>query len=758
MRSEAEKEQPAAPHAQLQPGAAGTLSRDAAWEDSVLRHARAAHERGALADAEGGYLELLGANPRHAEALHMLGVLRFQEGNLQDAETLIRQSIEWKPAPLSLANYAAVVAGLGRREEALGRLEEALALNPVHPRALLQRAGILAELQRHEEAVAAYDRLLAVAPAFVDGLCRRSASLRAMGRLEEAHASCDRALTIDGRSFGALAEHGHVLRALGHHEDAVTSFGRALAVAPGNAAVLFVRGMSFLELERPELALSNFNEALASAPDFTDALYNSAVVLERLGRNEDALARCNRVIALDPQHARAHANRGNVLHNLGRIAESAASYEKALELEPDSIEVLCNQTNTLRRLDRREAALQSAERALAIDPGFLAAWFARGRVLQGLHRYEDALASFDKVLAATPENPFAQFHRGNMLMTLRRHDEAAAAFGRAIEIDPDYVNAHCNLAFLCLSIGDFGPGWKEYEWRWKDPQMFGDLPKFAQPRWTGEESLDGKVILLGAEQGLGDTLQFCRYIPLVKALGARVVLEAQPELRSVLATLDGVDEFVDRKRGAVLPPFDVHCTLLSLPLALGTELATIPCDVPYLHADPERVARWRDKLGTPTRPRIGLVWSGNPRHLNDRNRSISLASLLPLMSDAFEWISLQKVVREEDEPILASSALRHFGDELGDFADTAALLETVDCVLSVDTSVAHLAGALGRPLWVMLPHTPDFRWLLDREDNPWYPQARLFRQSKPGDWTDVFERVGHALTSVRAATGVATFA
>lgn len=758
MRSEAEKGQPVAPHAQLQPGAAGTLLRDAAWEDSVLRHARAAHERGALADAEGGYLELLGIDPRHAEASHMLGVLRFQQGKLQDAETLIRQSIEWKPVPLSLANYAAVLVGLGRREEALGKLDEALALNPVHPRALLQRAGILAELQRHEEAVTAYDRLLAVAPAFVDGLCWRSAALRALGRFDEALASCDRALTIDGRAPGALAERAHVLRALGRLEDAVTSFGRALAVAPGNAEVLFGRGMTFLELGRLELALASLNEALASAPDFTDALYNSAVVLERLGRHEDALARCDRVLALDPQHAKAHANRGNVLHGLGRIAEAAASYEKALELEPDSVEVLCNHTNTLRRLDRREAALQASERALAIDPGFLAAWFARGRVLQGLHRYEDALASFDQVLATTPENQFAQFHRGNMLMTLRRHDEAAAAFGRAIEIDPDYVNAHCNLAFLCLSIGDFGPGWKEYEWRWKDPQMFGDLPNFAQPRWTGTEPLAGKVILLGAEQGLGDTLQFCRYVPLVKALGATVVLEAQPELRSVLATLGGVDEFVDRKRGAVLPPFDVYCTLLSLPLAIGTELSTIPCDVPYLHADPERVARWREKLGTPTRPRIGLVWSGNPKHLNDRNRSISLASLLPLMSDAFEWISLQKVVREEDQESLASSPLRHFGDELGDFADTAALLETVDCVLSVDTSVAHLAGALGRPLWVMLPHTPDFRWLLDREDNPWYPQARLFRQSQPGDWADVFERISGALSSVRAATGVATFA
>ena len=741
-------------HATARDPIESTPARDTAWAEQAFRHARAAHERGALADAERGYLALLALDHDHAEALHMLGVLQFQEEKLSDAEVLIRHSIEQRPSPLALANHAAVLNGLGRVEEALEVLDQALRLNPGHPRALLQRAGVLADQGHLEEAVTAYDRLLEVAPTFVDGLCRRSAVLRDLTRFEEALASCDQALMVDGRSFEAQKERGQVLRNLDRHEDALESFGRALMVIPGDAHVLFLQGVTFLDLHRLDLALASFNDAVAGSPDFTEASYNSAVVLERLGRFEDALARCERVLAAHPSHTKALANLGNILQGLGRNAEAVASYTKALEVEPISIDVLCNQANALRHLDRRDEALWACERALELDSECIPAWFNRSRVLHDLHRYEEALAGVEHVLVKTPADRFAQFHRGNVLMALRRHEEAKDAFGQAIAIDPDFVQAHCTRAFLCLALADFRSGWEEYEWRWRDAQMTGGLRKFAQIRWTGAEPLAGKTILLHSEQGLGDTLQFCRYVPLVKALGATVVLEAQPELKSLLATLSGVDLFIEAT-GAPLPPFDIHCPLLSLPLAFGTELSTIPSTVPYLKSDPAQIAKWRTKLGTSERPRIGVVWSGNPKHLNDRNRSIPLADLQPLMSDAFEWVSLQKVVREGDKEALASSPLRHFGEELVDFSDTAALLQMVDCVLSVDTSVAHLAGALGRPLWVLLPHTPDFRWLLDREDSPWYPLARLFRQSVAGDWADVFERLKAALPSLVSIKGAA---
>jgi tetratricopeptide (TPR) repeat protein len=724
----------------------------------LLRNAREAHERGALIDAERGYLELLALDPSHAEACNLLGALRFQQDRFADAEVLIRRSIMWMPSALAHANLAGVLLSLGHRAEALEELDKALMLNPVHRRSLMQRAGLLLELGRFAEAVQAYDQLLTVVPTFADGFARRAHALRAQEQLSEALASCDRALALNTRSVEALQERGNVLRELGRHDDAVASYGRALAVMPGDPDLLFMRGMTLLDLGRLELALASFNEAVAGSPDFTDAIYNSAVVLERLGRFEEALERCDRALALDAAHAKAHANRGNVLQTIGHNTHAAASYEKALEIEPDALEVWCNYASTLRHLNRRDEALQACERALTLASDYLPAWYARGRVLQGLHRYDEALANFEHVIAYSAQDRFAYFHRGNVLTTLRRHEEAKDAFSQAIAIEPDYVAAHCNRAFLCLSIGDFHHGWEEYEWRWRDSQMSGGVRTFAQPRWTGIEPLAGKTILLYAEQGLGDTLQFCRYVPLVKALGATVIFEAQPELQSLLVNLAGVDKFIDRSRLGPLPPFDVYCPLLSLPLALRTELSTIPREVPYLQADSAAIEKWRLKLGAHDRPRVGLVWSGNPQHLNDRNRSIPLASLLPLMSETFEWVSLQKVVREEDEAALASSRLRHFGGDLVDFSDTAALLQTLDCVVSVDTSVAHLAGALGRPLLMMLPHTPDFRWMLDRADSPWYPQAWLFRQSQPGEWNDVFEQIVAALPSVVSDASTAAFA
>ncbi len=732
------------------------LPPDASRVAALLQDARAAHGRGDFVAAGRGYLALLAHDPEHAEALHLLGALRFQQGQTQEAETLIRHSIERKPSALSLANHASVLATMGRGEEALSRLNDALEINPAFVRALLQRADVLTGLQRHDEALAAYDRLLETAPALVEGLCGRGAALRTLGRLTDALASCDSALNVDGKSFDAWRQRGHVLRDLGRHHDALESYARALEIVPHSAELLFVHAMTLADLGHLQQALAGFNDALAAWPDFADALYNSAVVLERLQRCDEAIARCDRLLAIDPRHAKAHANRGNALQGVGRDGEAVASYNAALELAPDSTEVRCNLARALRHLDRLDEALQAAEEALELDRDCAPAWFARGRALQGLHRNDDALASFERVLRMAPAHKQAHFQRGNVLTTLRQHAQADDAYAHAIALDPDYVWAHCLRAFLCLSTGDFRTGWEEYEWRWRDAQLSIHRRPFAQPQWRGGEPLAGKTILLHAEQGLGDTLQFCRYVPLVKARGATVILEVPSALKSLLATLPGFDRIV--AFGDSLPPFDLHCPLLSLPLAFGTDLSTIPHHAPYLRADPAKVEAWRARLGPRTRPRIGLVWSGNPKHLNDRNRSIALASLLPLITDAFEWVSLQKVVREDDAPVLAASRIVDPGDAIADFADTAALVETMDCVLSVDTSVAHLAGALGRPLWIMLPHTPDWRWQLERDDSPWYPGARLFRQTVPGDWHAVFEQLRAALPSLMPAAAHALHA
>ncbi|VWC70048.1 TPR domain-containing protein [Burkholderia aenigmatica] len=716
--------------------------------ERLLVRARKAHHEGALQHAENAYAELLALDPEHPEALHLLGAVRFQQGRLDDAEPLMRRSVERQPVPLALANYSAVLAGLGREHDALARLDEALAINPVHQRVLFQRAGLLAQLARYDEARAVYDRLLELTPGFADGYVKRSDMLRALGRFDGALADCDRAIALAGRTFDAMRARGLALRELGRFRDAADSYGHALALRPGSAGVLFQRGVVYLDLHDPEYALADFNAAIAASPTFVDAIFNSSIALEQLGRHDEALMRCDRALAIDPRHARSLANRGNAASYLGRFADAVDSYARALEVEPGSTGVLCNYASALMQVARHDDAHAMCDRALAIDPHYAPASFTRARVRLETHRYDDALDDLACVIAATPRDKLAHFHRGSALRALRRHEDALRAYAQAIDIDPDYAHAHCMRAFLCLSIGDFGAGWAEYEWRWRDSQLDGSRRDFAQPRWTHGMPLDGQTILLYPEQGLGDTLQFCRYVPLVKALGARVVVEAPVELKALFATLDGVDVLV--ARGDPLPPFDLHCPLLSLPLEFRTDLSSIPAGGPYLRADPARVDHWRARLGATDRPRIGLVWSGNPLHLNDRNRSITLADLVPLLDDRFEWISLQKVIRDEDRPVLDASPIRFVGDELTDFAETAALTEAMDAVISVDTSVAHLAGALGRPLAVMLPHTPDFRWLLDRDDSPWYSDARLFRQPEGGQWAPVVERLRDALPALVA--------
>jgi tetratricopeptide (TPR) repeat protein len=569
-----------------------------------------------------------------------------------------------------------------------------------------------------------------------------------LGKREMALGSFDRALTLRPNHAEALSNRGVTLRELSRFEEALASYDQALTVRPDHAEALSNRGLTLHELKRFAEALVSYDRALDVRPDYAIALFNRGLTLHELKRFAEALASFDSALRVQPDHAEALCNRGLTLHELKRFEEALASYERALIARPDYAEALSNRGMTLRELNRLEDAVESYDRALALRPEFAKALSNRGNALHELNRFEEALASFDRALRIDPEYAEAFSNRGVTLHSLIRFQEALSNFDRALKFRPDHADTHYNEALCRLLIGDFDRGWEKSEWRWETGHTSDKKRNFVQPLWLGSSDIAGKTVLLHGEQGFGDMIQFSRYVPLVAERAGRVILEISEPLRELMGTLSGAAQIISK--GDPLPHFDLHCPLLSLPLAFTTGLKTIPSALPYLRASPQALLRWDARLGLRRCPRIGLVWSGRPTHKNDRNRSVKLRALLPLLDIDAVFVSLQHDLRADDAATLKDQKnIIHFGDELRDFSDTAALISNLDLVISVDTSVAHLAGALSKPVWVLLPFIPDWRWLLDRDDSPWYPTARLFRQGNNRVWDDAIVRVRDALRDFR---------
>ncbi|MFL9888423.1 tetratricopeptide repeat protein [Paraburkholderia agricolaris] len=721
--------------------------------DHMLQFARGHHERGQLAQAQRGYRAVLAIDPANAYALHLLGVAHLHNGEPETAEPLIARSLSlglgygW-----ALGNHGAVLVRLGRNDEALAVLDRALRLEPRLAPALVALGNVRLALEQYQEALSAYDAALAVSSALPEAWSNRGNVLRALNRPADALISYDRALALTPNEYATHLNSAHAWRDLGQYERAVQAYRTALVIRPRAPEVLLALG-GVLQLHgRGEGALACYDEILEANPHDIGALYNGCVVLDNLRRYDVLLERCDRLLAREPDHALAWLGRGNALEGLKRHADALVAFDGALARAPGLDAASSNRGVALHLMARHADALESYDRALAAGPSAELFW-SRGNVLQQLGRPDDALESYQRALAPSPDTGHAWYMRGSALQQLQRHTEAIACYRRAQELDPALVAAQAAEAFCLLLTGDFEAGWRQHENRWRDPAIAGHRRHERQPSWSGAASLDGKMVLLHAEQGYGDTLQFCRYAGLVAARGARVILEAPGALKLLLESLHGPSEVI--ASGDPLPPFDLQCPLLSVPFALGTRLETIPAAAtPYLRADAARSRMWADRVDAVARPgtlRIGLAWSGNPAHNNDQNRSIPLETLAPLYTQHATFFSLHQLVRERDAQTLAGSGLIHFGTELNDFSDTAALVNALDLVISVDTSVVHLAGALGKPFWVLLPGVPDWRWLLEREDSPWYPRARLFRQRKPGDWLEVVARVARELADLRAS-------
>ncbi len=536
----------------------------------------------------------------------------------------------------------------------------------------------------------------------------------------------------------------------GRLDAAAGIYRRILAAAPDQPDSLHYLGLIAYARGRLDEALALVDRSLAQAPQEPGFLNNRSLILRAAGRNAEAAEACRQALARDPGFAEAHYSLGLALAAGGDIDGAIAAYEQAGSLRPGHAATWNNLGLALKAQERLEAALAAFDRALAAKPAMAEALSHRAVVLAGLGRVEEAIAGAGAAVREAPKAAPLHGNLANVLAAAGDAEAAVTAAREAVRLAPDLASAHYNLALYLLLLGRYEEGWREHEWRWRVPGFPSPRRDFPVPQWDGG-SFAGKRLLLHAEQGLGDTLQMLRFVPEVAARGGEILIEVDRRLLPLVGSQPWPWRTI--AAGDPLPRFDLHCPLMSLPLACGLRLDQLPGPVPYLAADSRATEAWRRRLGAEPGLTVGLAWAGNPAHGNDRQRSLPFERLSPLLSlPGLRFVSLQVGPRAADLAGLPqAAAILDVSAELTDFAATAALVQSLDLVIAVDTAIVHLAGALGHPAWVLLAHAPDWRWLKDRSDSPWYPSLRLFRQRQPGDWEGVIAEVAVALAE-RAST------
>jgi tetratricopeptide (TPR) repeat protein len=633
------------------------------------------------------------------------GLAHHQGGRVGQAEALYQQVLVREPDNADALHLLGMLAhGANRHEEAVGRIARAVQLKgnvaPYHN----NLGVVLQALGRHHEAGLCFAQALAVSPNYVEAHINFGNALQSLGLPGEAVLHYRRAIELKPDSAEAHNNLGNVRLAEGDGRAAEACFRAALAIRPAYAEAWLNLSGALKEADRFEEAVACCQEALHLAPDLAEAWSNLAAILSAMERLDPAEHAAREALARKPGLAEPHVVLAAIQQAQGKFREAEASSREALRLRGNYAEA----SNNL------------------------------GNAVQEQGRLQEAEVHYRAALRSKPKLADAHYNLGNVLRLGRRLAEAGACYEQAIRLRPGYVKAHWNLAHTLLLAGDLERGWEEFEWRWKKK----DTPArcFAQPAWDGAP-LEGRTILLHAEQGLGDAIQFIRYAELVKRSGGTVLFECPAKLAGLFETARGIDGMTPA--GAALPAFDVQAPLLGLPHIFHTTLADIPAGVPYLAAGADYRSKWKERLAGYAGRRIGLVWRGNPQHGEDRFRSLSPETLSPLAGiSGVTWFNLQFGEHTASPPI---HGLVDLGPETEDFRDAAAAVEQMDLVISADTSMAHLAGALAKPVWVLLPCVPDWRWLLDRDDTPWYPSMRLFRQWRRGEWKPVIAAVREAL-------------
>lgn len=554
---------------------------------------------------------------------------------------------------------------------------------------------------------------------------QEAVELHRNGALGDAQQLYKRVLARQPDNYDALQLLGLLASQTNNFEAAVALIGKAISINPNHANAHFNMGYALRALGRYPEAVQSYIQSQKLNPDSADAYLQCGLAYIGMNHLVQAIACMDRAIQLCPNDALAYFNRGVALARLGHFDAAIDAYEIATTCHSDFPEAYFNWGNALQSLKRYELAVAAYDKAIAIRQNFADAFTNRGNALKSLDRHQEAIGSYAAAIECKSDNVEAWLNMGVAHYESLDIDKAVVCYDRALEINSQYEEAHWNKALALLLNGDLENGFKLHEWRWKRRTFSSKHRDFKQPLWLGDESLQGKIILLHAEQGLGDTIQFCRYCEEVQRMGATVLLEVQAPLVGLLSSLRGVSRLISQ--GDIVPDFDFHCPLMSLPLAFKTRLDTVPASHHYLSSESDKRAAWKLKLAAINYPKVGLAWSGSDKHKNDKNRSIELAALMEELPPHYAYVSLQKEIRQSDLVALEKYNISHFEDAIEDFSDTAALCDLMDFVISVDTSVAHLAGALGKPVHLLLPEVPDWRWMLAREETPWYPSMKIYR-------------------------------
>jgi len=686
--------------------------------------------------------------PHMFDAFLNLGNAYLQAQRTQDALAAYQSAQTLQPdSDLAYANQAEAYWQLQDTAQALACYGKALELAP-HKHSYLVKAGnLLRELHQHEQAIACYEQAIVLEPDQAEAYAHMAISMAELGHLDAALGCCKIALEIDPTRSIAHYHKALVEMRQDDMQAALKSLNAALEIDPRLPAAWTSKGLLLINLKEPAEALIALDRAMALGIQTADIYQNRAHCYKELKQLELAVNDLEMALTLDPQHSDTVMTLGVISQELGRHEAAVGFYTRAIAQNPAMAEAYSNLGAVLFELNRFEDALETLQAALDIAPQLVNAWSNLGATLMKLYQYEAALDAFDQVLRLEPQNVDAYCYQGLILHDLYRLQDAMICYDKALAIDPQSSLALWHRSVCLLLQGDFERGWPAYEARWQHKKLKLILRDYPQPRWTGSESLTGKTILIYAEQGMGDTLQFARFLPRLIEQGAKVAFEVHPPLVSLLARcLPQVRVYA---MGEQPPPFDLHTPLLSLPGILQCTASTIPTPDCYLSADSHKIAEWQQRLGRATRPRIGLVWRGNPAHQNDRNRSMSLETLLQALPQGADYICLQNQIQPQDlQTLEKTNRVQVYAQDLKDFDDTAALCQLMDVVISVDTSVAHLSAALGQKTWTLIAYSPDWRWMQMRQDTPWYTSMHLYRQHVAGSWQECLQEISTCITAL----------